>query len=114
MLEEISLWDCNKNGTFQKYPFLDRLVFFPQYQRYSKEQFKNKSNHTQINTYNHMYVGLENVLVLVAPLEKWWTFIDNKGFTGSVLMDLSKASETIILNYFELNYIPTVLVDKLF
>ena len=61
-----------------------------------------------------MYVGLENVLVLVAPLEKWWTFIDNKVFSGSVLMDLSKASETITLNYFELNYILTVLVDKLF
>ena len=60
-----------------------------------------------------MYVGLENVLVLVAPLEKCWTFIDNKGFSGSVLMDLSKASETITVNYFELNYIPTVLVDKL-
>ena len=32
---------------------------------------------------------------LISMLEKWKLSIDNKGFTGGVLMDLSKAFDTI-------------------
>ena len=42
---------------------------------------------------------IEQVLVHKLPLllltEKWKTMLDNKGYTGAILMDLSKAFETI-------------------
>ena len=32
---------------------------------------------------------------LISPIEKWRKYLDNKGYTGAVLMDLSKAFDTI-------------------
>ena len=39
--------------------------------------------------------GYSTQTALISMLEKWKLFIDNKGFAGGVLMDLSKAFDTI-------------------
>ena len=39
--------------------------------------------------------GYSTQTTLISELEQWKLYIDNKGFTGGVLMDLSKAFDTI-------------------
>ena len=39
--------------------------------------------------------GYSTQMALTSMLEKWKLFIDNKGFSGEVLMELSKAFDTI-------------------
>ena len=39
--------------------------------------------------------GYSTQTALISMLEKWKLFIDNKGFASGVLMDLSKAFDTI-------------------
>ena len=39
--------------------------------------------------------GYSTQTALISMLEKWKLFIDNKGFAGGVLVDLSKAFDTI-------------------
>ena len=46
--------------------------------------------------YRHIYVVIEKVLARNSHLiEKWRKALDNKGYAGAVLMDLSKAFDTI-------------------
>ena len=44
--------------------------------------------------------GYSTQTALIYMLEKWELFIDHKGFAGRVLMDLSKAFNTIITCYY--------------
>ena len=39
--------------------------------------------------------GFSTQFVLISLIEKWRKYLDNKGYTGAVLMDLSKAFYTI-------------------
>ena len=39
--------------------------------------------------------GFSTQFALISLIEKWRKYLDNKGYTGAVLMDLSKAFDTI-------------------
>ena len=39
--------------------------------------------------------GFSTQFALISPIEKWWSCNVNKGYSATVLMDLSKAFDTI-------------------
>ena len=47
----------------------------------------------------HLYGYRKGYTALIFMLEKWKLSVDNKGFAGGVLLDLSKAFDTINHHY---------------
>ena len=58
-----------------------------------------------MNFYHPIFAYIEKDLrfntqyALLSLIEKWKKELDNKGYTGAILMDLSKAFEKIIMNF---------------
>ena len=70
-------------------------VVFKMYERIMQKlilQYINK--HLSSNLYRYRK-GYSTQNAVISTLKKWKLFIDNKGFAGGVLIDLSKAFDTI-------------------
>ena len=50
---------------------------------------------------------------LITMLEKWRTSLDNKGFSGAILMDIYKLLVPLITNYLLRNFMPMDLRKRL-
>ena len=67
------------------------------YERTMQKQYIDKHLPPHFYRYRKGY-SIQTALIYM--LEKWKLFIDHKGFAGRVLMDLSKALNTIITCYY--------------
>ena len=97
ILKETTALNNKKNGPFGNIPtkLLKEVVVSKIYERIMQKQileYIDKHLSPHLCGYRK---GYSKQTALISMLEKWKLSIDNKGFAGGVLMDLSKAFDTI-------------------
>ena len=79
---------------------IDQSVYYHLFQRFLKKSSKNKWHCILIIIYLSPYLcgyrkGYSAQHALLTLIEKWKSILDKKGFGGAILMDLSKAFDTL-------------------